>query len=45
MADGLAHPLHLPVASLMEDELEHRRPDAPRLGRRRAAVVEIDAVA
>src|SRR5262249_36603080 len=45
MADRLAHPLHLAVAALVEDELDLRRAEPPRLRRRGATVLEVDAVA
>ena len=45
MADGLEHAAHLPVAALVEDELDAARGEPLRLGRRRAAVLELDALA
>src|SRR5207244_2209426 len=42
MADGLAHPLDLVLAPLVERQLDRRGPEEPGLRRRRKAVVELD---
>ena len=44
-ADGGEHPLHLVLPSFVEDELGAPRGEAPRLRRRREAVLELDTVA
>ena len=43
MADRVAHPPHLALAALAQHELEPVAPAGARLGRRGAAVVELDA--
>ena len=45
MADRLAHAPDLALAALVDRELEHVGPQLAHLGGRRAAVVELDAVA
>ena len=42
MADRLAHPPHLPVAALVQDELEPGRAEPADAGRRRDPVLELD---
>ena len=44
VADRLAHPLHLVLAALVEDELDPVRAEAARACRRGAAVLELDAL-
>ncbi len=43
MADGLAHPLHLVLAALVERQLEPRRAEAADPGGRGAAVLQVDS--
>ena len=43
MVDSLEHPLDLVLAALVERELERRRAEAAHPGRRRPAVLELDA--
>ena len=45
MADGLAHPPHLPLAPLVQHELDAVGREPPHLGGRGLAVVERDALA
>src|SRR5690606_18348503 len=45
MADRLAHPAHLPVAPLVDDDAQDVRLDERDLRRRGAPVVELDALA
>ncbi len=43
-ADGRAHQLHLVLAPLVNGELDQPRPQAKRLRRRRAAILELDSL-
>jgi hypothetical protein len=43
MADGLAHPPDLPLAALVDRDLERVRSEPANLRRGGAAVVELDA--
>ena len=45
MADRLAHPPHLALAALVDRQLELVRAEQAHVGRRGAAVVELDALA
>src|SRR3954454_22796486 len=45
VADGLAHPLDLVVAALVDRQLEHAGLELADPGRRRAAVLEVDTLA
>ena len=44
MADRLAHPAHLAVAALVEDELEAGRTEPAHARGRREPVLELDAL-
>ena len=45
MADGLEHPLHLPLPALVQRQLDHAGSEQARLGRRGSPVLELDALA
>jgi hypothetical protein len=44
VADGLAHSLDLVLAALVDAQLEPARAETPNVGRRGAAVLEVDAL-